>query len=76
MDGIWIREVRLHSPKTGVWGRVRGTGVVPIDSPPIVSLYVKVSSVYLAPFSSYFDGSFRDTQTHTHTHRHTHVTAR
>ena len=71
--GVWGK-----TPKRGVWGGVRGTGVVPIDSPSLVCLYVKVSSLYLAPFPSYFDGSFRDTHTHihVHTHIHTHVTTR
>ena len=58
--GVWGK-----TPKTWVWGEVRGSRVVPIDSPPMVCLYVNVSSFYLAPFPSYFDGSFRDTQTHT-----------
>jgi len=61
------------TPKMGVWVNVRGSRVVPIDSPPKVCLYVKVSSLYLAPFLSYFDGSFRDTHTYTHTHTHVHV---
>ena len=60
--GVWGK-----TPKTRVWGEVRGSRVVPIDSPPMVCLYVKVSSFYLAPFPSYFDGSFRDTQTHRQT---------
>ena len=61
--GVWGK-----TPKTRVWGEVRGSRVVPIDSPPTVCLFRKVSSLYLAPFPSYFDGSFRDTQTHTHRH--------
>ena len=36
------------TPKSGVWGGVRGSGVVPIDSPPMICLYIKVSSFYLA----------------------------
>jgi hypothetical protein len=32
----------------------------------MVCLNVKVSTFYLAPFPSYFDGSFRDTQTDRH----------
>ena len=73
--GVWGKI-----PKTWVWGEVRGSRVVPIDSPPMVCLYINVSSFYLAPFPSYFDGSFRDrhtdTQTHIHTDTQTHVTTR
>ena len=60
--GVWEK-----TPKTRGWGEVRGSRVVPIDRPPMVCLYINVSSFYLAPFPSYFDGSFRDRHTHRHT---------
>ena len=74
----------IDDSKLGVWGKTpnRGFGVklggsrvVPIDSPHMVCLYIKVSSFYLAPFPSYFDGSFRDTQTHRHTLLHASINA-
>ena len=68
--GVWGK-----TPKTRVWGEVRGSRVVPIDSPSTVCLYGKVSSLYLAPFPSYFDGSFRDTHTHRHTLLHGSINA-
>ena len=58
------------TPKTRVWGEVRGSRVVPIDSPPMVCLCVTVSSFYLAPSPSYFDGSFRDIHTYIHAGMH------
>ena len=37
----------------------------------MVCLFVKLSSFYLAPFLSYFDGSFHDRHTQTHTRYYT-----
>ena len=34
--GVWGK-----TPKMKVWGEVRGSRVVPIDSPPTVCLYIK-----------------------------------
>ena len=63
------------TPKTRVWGGVRGSRVVPIDSPHMVCLYIEVSSFYLASFPSYFDGSFRDRHTDRHTLLHDSINA-
>ena len=66
--GVWGK-----TPKTRVCGEVRWSRVVPIDSPPMVCIHIKVSSFYLVPSPSYSNGSIRDIHTHVHTYTHTHT---